>query len=465
MLYLEVSGGENQQAALDYLRHYNSPHMLGIDVDYSMMKNYESMGWPRHVIIDASGVVRFHGFGENEKLGNIRRVLDGLLAQKAEIHPAPVVRDQIAYTSAAAAARDARRERSPRLALDLQGRPWVVYTANPGGQNDIYVRPPDGSATVLASNPADDYAPDCVFDSSGRLWVAWCSNRGANGNYDIYVQRHGDTAEPLRLSVSAEDAMRPRLAAAPDGRLAVAYYKWSSMRGVSRDRDIFARLYDPQANGWGREFRVSPPQPAVEDHTDPDVAFGPDGKALVVWSYDYHPSLYKTPLDTSEPSVFGALITAREAGPARLAGSLGARQGIIDLFPSVARDGAGALWCAWDAGNDRIGRTIRLARWDGQGFEPKGNLADKAGNATTPELGPAGDGILAAWTEREGANWHGCFAEVKDGVVKRKTNVEAAAGDVLFPQAILASDGKIWAVWEECGERESRAMLREITLK
>jgi hypothetical protein len=299
--------------------------------------------------------------------------------------------------------------------------------------------------------------------------VAWCGNR--DGRYDIYLRRVEGSSprETIRLTSSTEDAMRPRLAAGPAGRLAVTYYKWHSLNRVSRDRDVYARLYEP-GRGWGPELAVSPPEPAVEDHTDPDVAFGPDGNPLVVWSYDYHPSLFRKPLDTDQPSIFGVRLGPQGAGAAQLAGTVGARLGCIDLFPTVARDGAGALWCAWDASRMNGQRTMRLARWTGDAFTSEGDLGSGE-IASTPELSPGqGKTLLAAWTEQGGRakNWVGCFAILEDGRTLRQMGLMVPAGegsppDLRFPQAAQGSDGKIWAVYEECGEKGSSVVLKDLT--
>jgi len=59
--YLEVPCGENQHAALDYQYHYRSARMMGMDVDYSVSRAFDAGGWPTFVVIDAEGVIRFHG--------------------------------------------------------------------------------------------------------------------------------------------------------------------------------------------------------------------------------------------------------------------------------------------------------------------------------------------------------------------------------------------------------------------
>ena len=55
--------------------------------------------------------------------------------------------------------------------------------------------------------------------------------------------------------------------------------------GPSRDRNIFARRYDPLRHAWDAAREISPHVPEVEDHTDPDVVIDPQGRNWVVWNY------------------------------------------------------------------------------------------------------------------------------------------------------------------------------------
>ena len=56
--------------------------------------------------------------------------------------------------------------------------------------------------------------------------------------------------------------------------------------GSSRDRNIFARRYDPEHHEWDAAREISPHAPEVEDHTDPDVVIDSQGKNWVVWKYE-----------------------------------------------------------------------------------------------------------------------------------------------------------------------------------
>ncbi|MCP4639644.1 MAG: hypothetical protein GY851_04395, partial [bacterium] len=223
--------------------------------DYSMMRAYQSQGWPKFVVIDPDGIIRFHGPPDDRKLTALRKCLNELLPEQAAPGDEAVLKDGICYPKSVVKAREAHRDRSPRVAVDVEGNPRIVYYSNRDGSNAIYVRTVEETDEVsderITPLGGDCYAPDCVFDSKGTLWVVWCGKQGEA--YDIHAWNKGPERPPAtaRLTRSTEDAMRPRIAAGPDGSLAVTYYKWRSMRGVSRDRDIFCRAYDPLTQSWG----------------------------------------------------------------------------------------------------------------------------------------------------------------------------------------------------------------------
>ena len=190
--------------------------------------------------------------------------------------------------------------------------------------------------------------------------MTWCGLH--NRFYEIYVLSRREGQEPVirRLTASDDDAMSPKIATGPDGTVTVAYYRWARMGSVSRDRNIFERTFDPVQRTWSQEREVSPREPQVEDHTDPDVVIDRVGAAWVVWSYDYHPQLYKRPLDAAEPTIFAARVGSNTVSAPFVVGTTGKYRHAIDLFPSAAIDSKGAMWCAWDCSEPT--RCIRLAR-------------------------------------------------------------------------------------------------------
>jgi hypothetical protein len=442
---------------------------MGIDADYALARAYRSQGWPSFLVIDQEGIVRFHGFPSDKNLTEVRQCLDELLGKTpAASGRKPVLLQGIACPADVLACREARRDRSPRLAFDRSGNPCVVFYSNREGTNAIYLRrfnrpgnPPD----ERLSPPATEcYAADCAFDPGGTLWVVWCGKE--KGLFDIFVQSRPEGHEPAtqQLSFSIEDAMSPKIAAGPDGTVTTAYYKWHTLWGSSRDRDIFARTFDPSRRAWRPEIEISPHEPEVEDHTDPDVAIDRQGGSWIVWSYDYHPSLYPKPLDAEQPTIFAARAGSNAVSSPLLVGATGQFRNAIDLFPSAAIDGQGVLWCAWDCSEPSRG--IRLARLNevSHQFQLVSTFGREGEVCSTPELSPATtNALLLCWSQRgPGALWQGKVVLLEAGKPIAETVLTENA-DVLFPQAQQSPDGQYWVTYEKGGPQGSEIVLRNIT--
>jgi hypothetical protein len=454
---------------LDYTLHYRSPHMIGIDADYALCHAYLSGGWPTFLIIDQQGIVRFHEAPADKELTGLRQCLDQWLGETTPAAARPTVRKPgIAIPAEVLAGRLARRDRSPRLAFDRSGNPCVVFYSNREGTNAIFLRRfnPSGTAPDERLSPpaAESYAADCGYETNGTLWVAWCGK--VKGLYDIFIHSRPEGGEPVtqQLTFSLEDAMSPRIAIGPGGSATVAYYKWHTLWGTSRDRDVFARTFDPASRTWRPEIEISPHEPEVEDHTDPDVAIDRQGQPWIVWSYDYHPSLFPKPLDAAQPTVFAARVAANTVSPPLLVGATGPYRNAIDLFPSAATDGQGALWCAWDSSEPD--RCIRLARFDeaSRQFQLVNTFGQKGETCSTPELTSAStDELLLSWSRRGPAGrWQGKVVVLKAGKPFAETILSENA-DVLFPQAQRSADGRYWVAYEKSDQNGSDIVLRNIT--
>ena len=169
MLYVEVAGGENARAASDYLKHYRSPRMLAMDADYGVMRAYGATGWPRFLVLDPQGTVRFSGIPGEGDLRTIRRRLRTLVARNPPgLAPGLVLREGICYPKRVLAARDAERDVSPRLAIRSDGLPVVAYCAVRNGRSTVRLR--QGAARGQAADleitdaRSDCYAPDIASD-------------------------------------------------------------------------------------------------------------------------------------------------------------------------------------------------------------------------------------------------------------------------------------------------------------
>jgi len=184
----------------------------------------------------------------------------------------------------------------------------------------------------------------------------------------------------------------------------------------------------------------------------------------VVWSYDYHPQLFKKPLAVAQPTIFAARTGSNSVSAPLLVGATGQFRDAIDLFPSAAMDGQGTLWCAWDCSEPR--RCVRLARLNsaGDNFSLVSTFGQNQETCSTPELSAAGsDLLLLAWSQRVGhGHWQGRVALLNAGLSVADSTLSESA-DVLFPQAQQAPDGQYWVAYEKAEAKGSGIVLRNIT--
>ena len=127
------------------------------------------------------------------------------------------------------------------VAMDRQGRAWIFYSVQRGGNFDIYARnaAADGSMsseTRLTTDPGTDLFPVATTDAGGRVWVAWQGFR--NNNLEILTTAQtGDTFAPETIvSTSPASDWDPAIAAAPDGEVAISWDTYDK-----GDYDVYLR--------------------------------------------------------------------------------------------------------------------------------------------------------------------------------------------------------------------------------
>ena len=168
------------------------------------------------------------------------------------------------------------------VAIDGRGRTWVFWSENtswpakPLANFEIFaVSVADGKVSApvkLTDHAGTDVSPVAATDSAGRVWVAW---QGARDNAFRILERHqaadGAWSAERVVSTHAGNCWAPAVAAASDGRMAMAwdtydkgdYDIWvrefatngtpSAARPVANTADYEARAaltYDKQARLW-----------------------------------------------------------------------------------------------------------------------------------------------------------------------------------------------------------------------
>jgi hypothetical protein len=259
------------------------------------------------------------------------------------------------------------------VAADLQGSFVVVWSAEAGGQSDVFAQryTPRGRAVgpvipVSADAPTspvppNDTLPAVAKSADGGFAVAWVSlvpaGNSQNGEAPRVLARRFSPAgaplgPPVQVNTGLVSGDRPDLCVDTAGRPVVA---WASVDGYfpfqpSR-KGISARRLTPAGAPTGAEIVVSP---ATNGDAAAAVSCGPGNTFVVAWQGD------QGPLAADRGEILAQRFTrlARFSGPAfRVNTATAGDQG----QPRVAFDPTGAFVVVWQ-GRTPIGKTGVFAR-------------------------------------------------------------------------------------------------------
>jgi hypothetical protein len=118
-----------------------------------------------------------------------------------------------------------------RLVSDTQGRLHLTWQSARKGRSDIYYATRSGnswSKELLLSDPkkdarANDWAPDVAVDSKGTAWIAWDTYDGGSYNIRMRPVRNGKAGELMRVTDTPRFHAHPSLAIDSRDRVWVAY--------------------------------------------------------------------------------------------------------------------------------------------------------------------------------------------------------------------------------------------------
>lgn len=127
------------------------------------------------------------------------------------------------------------------VAIDGQGRAWIIYSDQRSGNFDIYARNSRADGTMsseirLTSDAGTDLFPVAATDAAGRVWVAWQGFR--NNNLEILTSvQNGDAFWPETIvSTSPASDWEPAIATAPNGDVAISWDTYDK-----GDYDVYLR--------------------------------------------------------------------------------------------------------------------------------------------------------------------------------------------------------------------------------
>lgn len=163
------------------------------------------------------------------------------------------------------------------VAVGGAGDVWVFWSANDGGNWDLYARRfqagKPGRIIRLTDDAGPDLFPAATTDSQGRVWVAWQGFR--NGQSNIFAARsEGERfGEAMAVCAAPGNQWTPAVAAAGDGRLAVA---WDSYE--NGNYDVFARIWS--GGGFGERITVAN---SLRAEMRPSIVFDPAGRLWIAY--------------------------------------------------------------------------------------------------------------------------------------------------------------------------------------
>lgn len=207
-----------------------------------------------------------------------------------------------------------------------------------------------GEPVAITDGKTEVYRPALALDGSGRLWIFYPAHRDADANYDhgnwelmARTFSEGKTGPEINVSNAPGPDFAPAAATDADGKVIVAW-----MGGHSRNFDIFAATQDGDAFGepeiistLPREAPrcicppLNPPSGTPANEWDPAIAADPYGNVAIAW-------------DTYEKGDYDVQVALRGldgkfGSPIPVAATLQ-----FEARPSLAFDGDGALWIAWE---------------------------------------------------------------------------------------------------------------------
>ncbi|MGB0121187.1 MAG: hypothetical protein WBP55_09580, partial [Solirubrobacterales bacterium] len=169
----------------------------------------------------------------------------------------------------------------PQVAIGPDGTATVVWRGSDGSNYIIQAatRPPGGSfgAPVdLSAAGQDAEGQQIAIGPDGTATVIWYRSNGTYSIIQSATRPPGGTfSAPADLSVTGGDALYPRVAIGPDG---TATAVWHRFNGTF---NIVQAATRPPGGSFGGRINISG---SGQDAFDPQLAIGPDGTAVAVWT-------------------------------------------------------------------------------------------------------------------------------------------------------------------------------------
>ncbi|MBM4080240.1 MAG: hypothetical protein FJ278_11120, partial [Planctomycetes bacterium] len=219
------------------------------------------------------------------------------------------------------------------------------YLAQKTGGEQVWLRPCKngawGDPIAVTDAGGEFYKTALAVDGTGRVWVFYSAhlNADANGDHGNWeslarsVAPNGQLSPVVNISNAPGPDFAPAAATDADGKVWVT---WMAGRGASFD--IFA------AQQSGDRFSTPLPIAATNaNEWDPAIAADKRGNLAIAW-------------DSYQKGDYDVYLALRGVGgkfgePMPVAATLN-----FEVRPSLAYDGEGQLWVAWEQGDENWGK-------------------------------------------------------------------------------------------------------------
>ncbi len=282
----------------------------------------------------AAGEIKFNS--DDIPLGEEKTYLDGQV--RVERLPQTSVLRPAAPPKAANPVQDDYPAFWVRYKSGKQYLAWVAYRMQ---KDRVLLAERDGadgawSEPKEVAGPGDHFRVALAGTHGEALWIVWASQR--EHNWDLFARpyRDGKLGDEIRLTDDAGPDIWHTMTTDQRGR---AWLVWQGFR--EGQSDIFARCVDGE--GWHDAVRVST---AKANDWNPVVAA--DNKSDRLW----------VGWDSYESGDYGIRVRSLSGGPTPTLGDILCpdKSPVFQAHPSLACDGAGRLWVAWDQSGPQWGK-------------------------------------------------------------------------------------------------------------
>jgi hypothetical protein len=215
---------------------------------------------------------------------------------------------------------------------------WVAYQKSKDRVLLVERDGPDGnwSAPLEVDGPGDHFRVALAGTHDDTVWIVWSSQRDRQWNLFGRPYKDGKLGAEVRLTEGAGPSLWHRMTTDGRGR---AWLVWQSFR--DGQSDVFARCAD--GDGWHDAVQVST---SKANDWDPTVAA--DTKEDRVW----------VGWDSYDKGHYGVRVRSLSGGPKPKLGDVLAPEDSprFGAHVSLACDGDGRLWAAWDEAGQQWGK-------------------------------------------------------------------------------------------------------------